>query len=266
MQRSTGPLTNQGNVPEADSAENAGGGSGLQRVRVIGTSALSGRVSDQGPTSWAHLTARLQGEAERSLGDEAAGPLAQILPIPQDPGDDDSPLAQLRADIGAARGKALLVKTTAAGYGEGRTAAPMSDWKPQRLGPAPPESMVAEADAALSRMVAACGASVSLFIDADGTAQREAWRRWHLGTVQPLAKLLAHDEAVVANVHRGWLLRVAGPDDDGHVLVVGQQCRCWWRVNGACGEGDVHRQVGVVCAGGCHALGLADSDDVVRAR
>ena len=34
---------------------------------------------------------------------------------------------------------------------------------------------------------------MSLFTDADGTAQREAWRRWHLGTVQPLAKLLAHE-------------------------------------------------------------------------
>ena len=32
-----------------------------------------------------------------------------------------------------------------------------------------------------------CGASVSLFADADGTAQPEAWRRWHLGTVAPLA-------------------------------------------------------------------------------
>ena len=28
---------------------------------------------------------------------------------------------------------------------------------------------------------------MSLFTDADGTAQPEAWRRWHLGTVAPLA-------------------------------------------------------------------------------
>ena len=153
------------------------------------------RYRGQGPTSWAHLTARLQGEVERSLGDEAAGPLAQILPVPQDGGDGeaDDPLASLKADIGAARGKAVLTETTAAGWGEGRTAAPMQDWRPQRLGPAPPEAMVRVADAAFSRMVAACGASVSLFVDADGTAQREAWRRWHLGTVQPLAKLLAHE-------------------------------------------------------------------------
>ena len=69
----------------------------------------------------------------------------------------------------------------------------MLDWKPQRLGPNPPEAMVAVADAAFSRMVAACGASVSLFSDADGTAQREALRRWHMGTVRPLAKLLEHE-------------------------------------------------------------------------
>ena len=106
---------------------------------------------------------------------------------------DDDPLKQLKLDIGAARGKAVLTETTASGWGEGKTAAPQADWRPQRLGPDPPESMVAVADAAFSRMVAACGASVSLFTDADGTAQREAWRRWHLGTVQPLAKLLAHE-------------------------------------------------------------------------
>ena len=146
------------------------------------------RYRGQGPTSWAHLTARLQGEAERSLADEAAGPLAQILPIPQDAGGDDDPLAGLRADIGAARGKAVLVETTAAGWGEGRGSAPQADWKPSRLGPMMPESLVRVADSACARMVAACGASVSLFSDADGTAQREALRRWHMDTVRPLAR------------------------------------------------------------------------------
>ena len=177
-------------------------GPGSSHTRLLGRDRLvyvrwgtspGTRHRGQGPTSWAALTARLQGEAERSLGDEAAGPLAQLLPVPQDPGDDDDPLAQIRADIAAARGKAVLVETTAAGWGEGRASAPQADWRPQRLGPTPPEALVAVADASFSRMVAACGASVSLFTDADGTAQREAWRRWHLGTVQPLAKLLAHE-------------------------------------------------------------------------
>ena len=35
-----------------------------------------------GPLSWAHTTARLQSETERSLADEAQGPLAQLLAIP----------------------------------------------------------------------------------------------------------------------------------------------------------------------------------------
>ena len=97
-----------------------------------------------GPLSWAHTTARLQSEAERSLADEAGGPLAQLLAVPQDGGDDgdDDPLKMLRADISAARGKALLVETSAAGWGEGKTAAPHQDWKQSRLGPMPPEGLV----------------------------------------------------------------------------------------------------------------------------
>ena len=96
----------------------------------------------RGPASWASLAAKLTAESERSLGDEAAGPVAQLLPIPQDPsapdGDldgDEDPLAALRADVTAARGKALLVETTAAGFSEGRGAAPQKDWVAERLGP-----------------------------------------------------------------------------------------------------------------------------------
>ena len=86
------------------------------------------------------LTARLQGEAERSLADEAAGPLAQLIAVPQDGGADDEdtdPLASLKADVAKARGKAMLLETTAAGWGEGKSAAPSKDWKAERLGPAP---------------------------------------------------------------------------------------------------------------------------------
>ena len=153
------------------------------------------RYQGRGPTSWAHLTARLQGEAERSLGDESAGPLAQIIPYPRDAagdGGDDDQLAPLKAGISAARGSALLVETTAAGLGD-RAAAPQSDWKPSRLGPLPPEAMVQLADHAFARMLAACGCSPALFDDSDGTSKREGLRQWHLGTVAPLAKMLAHE-------------------------------------------------------------------------
>ena len=118
-----------------------------------------------------------------------------MLAIPQDGGDgsDDDPLKDLKADIKAARGRALLVETANAGWGEGRVGAPQTDWKSHRLGPMMPDSMVKVADAAFMRVLAACGCPPSLFVDSDGTSQREAVRRWHMNTVLPLAKILEHE-------------------------------------------------------------------------
>ena len=149
----------------------------------------------RGPASWAPLTAKLAAESERSLGDEAAGPIAQILPIPQDGGDggDSDPLAMLKADIGAARGKAVLAETVASAWGEGRASAPMADWRPMRLGPQFPPTIPEAARDSFARMLAACGTTIALFDDSDGTSQRESLRRWHMGTVRPLARLLEHE-------------------------------------------------------------------------
>lgn len=144
------------------------------------------------PASWASDTARLAGNAERSLADEAGGPVAQLLPVPDDGGDggDDDPLAMLKSDITAAKGKAVLVETTAAGHGQGMSGAPRKDWVAERLGGKPPDSMVNIADASFARVLAACGCSPALFDDSDGTAKREALRQFFLGTVQPLAKII----------------------------------------------------------------------------
>ena len=146
-----------------------------------------------GPLSWAHTTARLQSESERSLADEARGPLAQMIAIPTDggDGDDDDPLKVMKADIRTARGKALLVETSAAGWGEGKTAAPQRDWKAERLGPNPPESMPMVARQTFAAVLAACGCSAAMFDDSDGTSKREAQRIFLHGTVRPLGKLLA---------------------------------------------------------------------------
>ena len=43
------------------------------------------------------------------------------------------------------------------------------------------------------RVLAACGCPPSLFVDSDGTSQREAVRRWHMNTVLPLARLVEHE-------------------------------------------------------------------------
>ena len=143
-----------------------------------------------GPLDYAHTTARLQSETERSLADEARGPLAQLVAVPADGGDDgaDDPLAALKADIAAARGKALLVETTQAGWDQGRAAAPQRDWKAERLGPNPPEALAKVREDAFNAVLAACGTPPALFDDSDGTAQRESFRRYLHATVAPLAR------------------------------------------------------------------------------
>ena len=150
-----------------------------------------------GPISWAHTTARLQSETERSLADEAAGPLAHLLAVPQDGGNNDNgdPLRMLKADIKTARGRALLVETSAAGWGEGQTAAPQRDWRPERLGPMPPESMEKIRTGAFNAVLAATGTPPALFNDADGTSQRESFRRYLTTVVLPMAKLLERELA-----------------------------------------------------------------------
>lgn len=117
------------------------------------------------------------------------------MPEGQDAGSDegDDPLAPLRADIAKARGRALLLETTASGFGEGRVNAPQRDWDTRRLGHAAPEVLAQLRRDAFEHVLAACGTPASLFTDADGTAQREAVRRWHLGTVLPLARLVEHE-------------------------------------------------------------------------
>ena len=154
--------------------------------------------SGRGPLEFASLTAKLHGEAERSLGDEASGPIANLISTPQGASGEDAdgdpekdPLTGLTNDIRTARGRSVLVETTTAGWGDGKLGAPKQDWKPTRLGPSPPAAWVEARRDAEAAILSACGCFSALFQpNADGTAQREALRRLHLQTLSPLAKLI----------------------------------------------------------------------------
>ncbi|MDD9991488.1 MAG: hypothetical protein OXP75_06795 [Rhodospirillales bacterium] len=154
-----------------------------------------------GPAQWASETARLNANAERSLADEAGGPVAQLVAVPpagaaEGDGDGDTatdPSAMLRADIEKARGGAMLLETMMGAYGQGSALQPQKDWGANRLGPNPPAPLVSAAEASFERFLASCGMSPALFSNADGTAQREALRRWHMTCVLPLAGLVEHE-------------------------------------------------------------------------
>ena len=148
------------------------------------------------PLGAARDTGKLAANLERRLGQEAGSPVGGLLAVPVDPGGEDDAedaggLGALNADLRGAKGKTVLVETTAAGWGEGKGAAPLSDWKPSRFGANPPAPLATlRSDAALS-VLAACGIPPSLVaLPADGTGQREAWRRFLHGTIAPLAELV----------------------------------------------------------------------------
>ena len=143
------------------------------------------------PLAWASSTGRLSGALEQALAGEAAGPFGHLVPLP-DVGADK---AELKADIDSLRGGVKLVDTAASGWGEGRAAAPAGDWKQQRIGADPPAGVVSLRSDAAMAVLAACGVPPPLVAPGDGTAAREAWRRFLHGTIHPLGAIVAEEAA-----------------------------------------------------------------------
>ncbi len=152
------------------------------------------------PLAWATLTGRLHAALEDAIADEAGGTRGHVLPMPAGPETDEvdpatgepiDPNAQLRADIQRLRGKTVMVETTAAGWAEGASAAPRADWKPARIGADPPASLATLRTDSAMAVLAATGTPPGLFAHDDSAGQRESWRRFLHGSVQPLGDLLA---------------------------------------------------------------------------
>ena len=147
------------------------------------------------PLQWARATGTLAANLEQRLAEETGGTVAHILPVPQDGGDGtaDDPLASLKSDIKAAKGGTVLSETTAAGWGEGKMSAPQRDWQPSRIGANPPPVLPALRTHVFEAVLSACGVPVGLVTDADGTSQREAYRRWYATSVRALGDLVTEE-------------------------------------------------------------------------
>lgn len=155
------------------------------------------------PLEFASTTAAMMGGIENALSQEAQANTGYLVPVPGEGGSTDTdadgnstdPLAGLRQDIGALNGRTGLVESTSGGWGQGRGQAPQQDWVPRRIGANPPDTLLTLRDGALLSVLAAYGIPPSL-VGAGGAAQanREAWRQFLHGTLQPLGQLVA-DEA-----------------------------------------------------------------------
>ena len=139
-----------------------------------------------GPIQAAILAGRLSASTAAALADEASGPRGSFLPMPKDAGD--STTDALRSDIKSANGGMLTVESMSSAWKSGE--APPADWRQARFGPSPPDSLTKLLGIASQEVMGACGLSVSLFMDADGTGQREAWRRALFSVIQPLGRLV----------------------------------------------------------------------------
>ena len=150
------------------------------------------------PLGWAANLGAIAGNTDLRLGEEASGAISRLIPVPQDGGDggDGDPLAGLKSDIKSGKGKALLVETTAAGWSEGKAAAPQSDWKQQRIGPDPPAEFCDLRESAAQSVLAAHGIQPALLMGrSDGTLAREGWRQLLHGTLRPVARIIADELA-----------------------------------------------------------------------
>ena len=153
------------------------------------------------PWASASLSGNLLAGIERQLAGEAGSASGYILPTPDvgdrgqdgaDADEEDDPLTTLRRDLAAAGGRTVLAPTTAAGYGAGPGAAPSKDYKPERFGFGPPETAIEARRDVERSILAACGVPPVLANHAaPGTSMREAWRQLTVGTVEPLAALIA---------------------------------------------------------------------------
>ena len=147
------------------------------------------------PLQWARQTGTLAANLELRLGEEAGGAVGHVIPVPSDGGDggEDDPLASFKSDLRGAKGRTVVAETTAAGWGDGKAQAPVSDYKAMRFGANPPQPVTSLRTDVAGAVLTACGVPVSLVTDADGTSQRESWRRFVLGTIEPALEVLADE-------------------------------------------------------------------------
>ena len=95
-----------------------------------------------------------------------------------------------KKDLANLAGGTAFVETTAAGWGDGKSAAPQRDWQQTRIGADPPVTLDALRTHTAESVYNACGVPVSLATDSTGNARKESYRQFIMLGVEPLLKLV----------------------------------------------------------------------------
>ena len=146
--------------------------------------------SGVGPLAWASLSGKLHARVENALSDDVGASVGYVLPTPtgaentEDDDEDDTQLSALLTRLKALRGKLMVVDSMSGAWGGDQRDAPRQDWSQKRLGPEPDATLAALHEATGRAIISACGVPVGLIADhAEGTSQRESWRRFLHGSV-----------------------------------------------------------------------------------
>lgn len=163
----------------------------LPADRVLHLMYTPSRVSPwQGisPIEASGTTKNLLANIEKRLAEEfgATHGNGQLIAVP-----NLEASGKLQADLRALKGKLALVQSTATNWGDGSTSAPVSDFKPQRIGAMPPEATVKLRREVEQSILAAAGVPVSALGGSSDSGAREGIRQFTYATISPVAQALA---------------------------------------------------------------------------
>ena len=142
------------------------------------------------PWALAKLTAESLGVIERSLQADSSIPTGQLLPIPDGIGDPAK--NGIRNALANGKGAISPVETTAGGFGQGRLAAPKSDYDQKRFGPLIPETSLKMRDGTAMAILHSYGVSQKLWTG-DGAAMIQSRRDLYLDVILPLAAVVSQE-------------------------------------------------------------------------
>ena len=149
------------------------------------------RTPWRGVAPWkrAPTLSKLAAEIESALVREVRLPTKMVIPMPQGAGIDTN---TLRSDFQNNNFQIAFPTTTSAGFGGGRGSAPMTDWKVTRLKGEPDEGLVGLCKDIPGQVGVLYGIPNVLTSGGGSETQtREAFRRFVLTAVEPLALIIA---------------------------------------------------------------------------
>ena len=141
------------------------------------------------PLAVAAASGSLAARVAHSLTGEADIPSVRVTPMPAGQKKETAQFIANRLRQGGLQ----FPETAMAGGGQGRVAAPITDWKGNRYGFDAPDSAVKLHQLMIEELAAAVGVPPAMMAGARsaGPAMRESFRQFLLLTVEPLAALVA---------------------------------------------------------------------------